>query len=241
MKYNRFSNIYADMGYELRDKFIAKYNMIPALLSELDMDKFNACMQEFIQENANHPSIIRSCMIFPELKDIPHPDQIPERWGLSARGREMMKDAYIEKMEMQTFELSSKITELENRIAELTRKNIMPDNVEKAADQAVEPENGSDDLIAEDIYQKLFGARAFKYRYALLEGEDILWIRQHVAMSDLNQTIFEACCDSTSLKEVSEKTGISLSRVKHGSAAIIETIKCALTEINPELGGEECL
>lgn len=114
MKYDRYELIYRDMSPRLRDKFINTYNIIPSALDDNEKDKFNDCMKNFIESNPHNLELRRSCESFPELKDIPHPDLIPESWGLNQRGREIMKDGYIEKIEEENADLHEKNDELKS-------------------------------------------------------------------------------------------------------------------------------
>ena len=115
-KYNRYELIYRQMSPGLRNKFIDKYNlMLPYSDKDVDNYKFDECMEKFIKDNPHNLELQRSCETFPALQDIPHPDRIPEGWGLNPIGREIMKDGYIEKIEEENAELHEKIDELKTK------------------------------------------------------------------------------------------------------------------------------
>lgn len=389
MKYNRNKLIYNDMSPRLRDKFSQTFNIIPSLLKNDEEYKFDECMKKFIENNPHDLELRRSCEIFPELRNIPHPDRIPERWGLNSIGRERMKDGYIEKIEEENAELHEKndelkikndgladnITDLEKKLdnqkeeisvltkenaelkidntelkkdnlaileektvlaAELTelRTNFMnlihenrglqkeltdlteenselknelrnlqidfvnlkaekdelndqlsisqtkvgcltEENTElkrkiseppaqfapitavnhEPGDENNEPEpeftdpellqvqitpgddsveNGSEAALVSSIYQKFFVSPLAKNRYHLLSEEEKDWICENADLSEIGSTIFKLCCEHDSLKEASEKTDLSYSKIKRTSTAIVEKIHIALDRVIPK-------
>lgn len=239
MKYNRHELIYKELGSSLREKFLDIYKINPADSHLLEMDHFNACMKEFIEQNKDNLIIKRACETFPALMDIPHPDQIPETWHLTPKGRETMTYGYIEKLEtinylltQENTELKKKNNELKSAIEEMERTKAASENKPV---EPVQSDKISGNSIEADIHQKMFVSPESKYRYAALSSDDICWICDNVTMSDTNLEIFEMCCQCGSLREVSEKMGMSLSAVKRRSAVISDSIRLTLQRVLTEI------
>lgn len=238
MSYDRLGLIYTDMGNHLQKMFIEKYNMIPSALRPDQLEKFNACMKEFIEDHRNHLAIQRACESFPELKDVPHPDRIPDNWGLNPHGREILKEAYIEKIESENAELKNELdklrlafNELNVEIAELKNNSHEPD--QKEVDPPFYYEMNDDREAANlaiSLYQKFFVPPLAQNRYQLVTDQEIAWINQNVEMSELNAEIFNLCCKCASFREVAEKTGHNLSKIKRISATNIEMIRIVLEQ-----------
>ena len=213
MNYNRFLNIYTEMGYEMRNKFIQEYNMMPIILREEEIDRFNDCMAQFIEENRSSRAIEFACMVFPELKDVPHPDEIPEAWGVTWHGRDVLTHAYIERVDQEKSILLIQMNELKQENEELKR------SLDELSGEK------QDNSVAENIYKKFFEVPVPRYRYKLLTENEIQWIFNHSWLSGRNREVFETCCSCGSLKGVAAKTGYSLSVVKHISAENIASVR----------------
>ncbi len=259
MIYNRLELIYNGLDHDMRKKFREMYNLPPCELDYEPKHEIEQYMEQFIEFFGDNPAIRRLCEIYPDVRNVPHPDLITESQIESSRTREILKYAYIQRLELENLDLMEanrklkrKIDELTDIIVELNSNNEPAENcnelAQQTADQSertVEPseqtvelgdgmvqrsmdEFSLEDTIAAEIYNKLFVSPVAKYRYGTLSKENIVWIYDHVNLPEPNRKIFEACCESDSLKEVSNKLGCNLSSVKRGSAAIIESIKLAL-------------
>ena len=240
MKYDRLVEIYNDMGYEMQHRFITKYQIIPAALDESQRYFFNNCMQEFLNDNRNHLAIQRACEIFPELKDIPHPDRIPETWGLTYRGRELLKNAYIEKIELENSELKNELYELRSMLSktkceECKLKNLNQEPVQTACEP---PVDGNTDDAAASLYQKLFVPPIAQNRLQLLTDQEIEWAIGNVELTEQMADIFSLCCKCESYRQVAEKTGLTLSKIKRVSAANITAIRLVLEQYLPHVKQE---
>ncbi len=242
MKYNRYKEVYRAMGYEQCDRFIDKFHFYPITEDDFASSEFIACMKEFISENCDDSDIKYGCMIFPELSEVPHPDLIPEEWGLLPTGLEILKDAYIENNENiiknlnnELCELKSKYAEMLNKISEINEPLIEPDN-EMIQVSARGYFTKTDIAIA--IYRKFFIPPTPKNRYHLLTDEEKNWIFENAGLSDAQMEIFDLCCSCESLREAAEKAGVSHARIKHNSSAIIKSIKSALVQTVSNIDAE---
>ena len=92
-------------------------------------------------------------------------------------------------------------------------------------------DNGSEAALALSIYQKFFVPPLAKNRYRLLSEEEKNWICENADFSETESNIFNLCCEHDSLKEASEKTDLSYSKVKRTSTAIVEKIHIALGHV----------
>ena len=87
---------------------------------------------------------------------------------------------------------------------------------------------GWDGSPASSIYHKFFVPPLVKNRYRLLTNEEKDWIRENADLSEMDYRIFDLCCEHDSLKDVSEITELSYSKIKRTSIAIVEKIRIAL-------------
>ena len=219
------------IGYELNEKFISKYDFYPVTEKDFVALKFINCMQKFIADNSDNREIKFACMVFPELSEVPHPDEIPEEWGLLPWAREVLKNAYIEKIDKEIEELRKELTflkeenkKLQNENSKLKVKAIEPcEKMVQTSDFADNKKN-----IPAAIHRKFFIPPTPKNRYQLLTNGERDWIRVNAGLSDVQMEIFDLCCSCNSLKEVAEKSKITHTRIKHISAAIIKYIQTAL-------------
>ena len=208
MKYDRYLEIYKTMGDILREEFIDRYNLVPGFIKHDRMVEFDHCMKQFILDHQDSLTIKRACEIYTELKDIPHPNLIPESWGLNPYGKELMKDAYIEKLEQE-------INNLKLQIAEQKNEPVRNSEIKENPDQ----EN------LKKVWEKLIDHRVSGNRYKSLSRDEIQWILDNVELSEEYKAFFRECCASDSLKEVARKKRISHSKAKHYSAAIMRAIR----------------
>lgn len=232
MNYDRLGEIYMAMGYELQDRFIDKYQIIPAVLDESQKYLFDGYMQEFLVDNRNHKAIQRACESFPELKDVPHPDRIPEAWGHTPHGREVLKNAYIIKLESENSELRDELDELRLALSKFQfedgkLKNMNPEPVQTECEPSV---YGSTDDSAASLYQKLFVPPIAQNRLQLLTDQEIEWVIGNVKLTEQNAEIFTLCCRCGSYREAAEKTGLNISKIKRVSAANITAIRLVLEQ-----------
>lgn len=223
MKYERYLQIYQNMGNILRAEFIDRYNLVPGFMKPDQIEIFDRSMEKFILDHHDNLTIQNACMIFPELENIPHPDDIPESWGLNPYGKDLLKAAYIEKLELEICKLNEQINVLEEQMVQSTKRNPTP---------IID--------IPNSIYRKMGEANEIKNRWRSLSEDEINWIYENVSMTKENKMVLDLLCQSKNLKEVAYRMHSSLSKIKHHSVAIAGNICKALekivkTETNKEI------
>ncbi|MBQ6517729.1 MAG: hypothetical protein IJI14_03360 [Anaerolineaceae bacterium] len=164
MKYDRNSMIYGDMSCRLRDKFYETYNIRPYWSNGDDRYEFDECLKHFIKSNPYDSELRYLCEIYPDLHDIPHPDRIPESWGLTQKGREIMKNGYIEKIEDENAELHVKNDELKKQYDDLT------DNCSNLEERLAQQQKANSVLTDENAELKVHNEE-LKQEYADISNE----------------------------------------------------------------------
>lgn len=206
-KEKRFILIYNALGDELRKKFISEYNVVP--FGEETYPQFRSSMSDFLAVNRDEPQVIAACLRYPEPNGDPVLDSLLEKFAASPEGLLLI--------------MLYRIDRLEAAIAERNRK---------ISEQKQEPAPGLNEKIssiADDIYKKLFEPPVSTKKYQLLTKDEIEWIKDHAGLSKENSEMFQLCCESDSLAAAAEKIGISLSKVKRCSSAIMEQIKTVIS------------